>query len=990
MNDKQFAQYLLYEKPLFDYIKQKDSSMNVLVFGWDSFAREFVEQCLQAGQMDSHYLNIKVMTKNADNVCQEYLALNQKDLSKNRSELGNFVNVNGSLENGSLENGEKYADLSFEEFDESDEDIEETVLNLIVEAESKVGKYHYFMISLGDDVLNIKFSKLLAENVSELMSTEKCAIHCVIREEDKIENCGSDIIPVWINETRDLCSLDPRLEQMAYNSHLIWADSINGDVLSEYPKFYKNKYNYESSLALALSIKYKLADLGISLLDDYHKSAYEFWQKLNDNKNNEVMNRLIALEHRRWVLYQICNGWRAPERRDTEYYDSCVKRKNHKDAVNRIHPCIVRSTPTAPLLEDPYSRDRKAWDKSAPSHDPHLDELDKFSVEYHRRMFKRADVYRANNPLENPGGEIQTIAGIINGYNNNSVDKEWNRFLLCVKNILDGNTVYSKQFENYKADFTKAIERLNLNDIATISSSLTTISNDIWPVLQANMYTNFKRFDETLVKRIPFILTYNSNNILATSFKIPSSLNEMNDFLFRNVASLTVIKPRYIIFLLYIENEERIETVRQMIYNMCRYLSYMRINIRKNFLVAIKNNEGNEERWRRCFQRLLEREYDVGYKYIDGYELKLVRNDDEAEEFYFNALKKSLDNYQKETDILYRDKYMLFDGTENVFRSMMKNCIFLKRITGDKKFQYFEYDYRRRLFTTDEKSRHLSFICDNSFLGIEELFSLAGAEAMEYNYPVLGTQYRTLWRIYIGRNRDENWRNNIINSVRNWNVLCDILAEYDRNYQDEKINRRNLHTIFQENERNYSEDWWPYIIAIISELIHNGFLNANRINNEGRILEFTYANKDIKEVLTKAGEILEICTYYSVCEKGLFDDVFSGFHFNWREDNILNEEGIIQNELDLVLTKGFQSIIVECKAKNLDQDMYFKMDSLSERFGIGAKKVLLTTANKNAPNNARQVERGNMMGIKTISIVNDIENVENVEEIGDILYKVLL
>ena len=129
--------------------------------------------------------------------------------------------------------------------------------------------------------------------------------------------------------------------------------------------------------------------------------------------------------------------------------------------------------------------------------------------------------------------------------------------------------------------------------------------------------------------------------------------------------------------------------------------------------------------------------------------------------------------------------------------------------------------------------------------------------------------------------------------------------------------------------------------------------------------------------MTKAGDILEIYSYFTTCEKGYFDEIACGYRFRWDDDKV-------NNELDLVLTKGFQSVIVECKARSrLDQNFYFKLNSLVDMFGIGTKKVLVTTANTENEDNRMQMERGKMMGIITISEVDDICDIA--EKLRDLL-----
>ena len=83
------VQNLLYNRPLYKYIGTDETNMNVLVLGWSPFLETFVDQCLQAGQMKSHFLNIKVLTSEAEEKTQAYL--------KDRPALSDFVNVNGSL-----------------------------------------------------------------------------------------------------------------------------------------------------------------------------------------------------------------------------------------------------------------------------------------------------------------------------------------------------------------------------------------------------------------------------------------------------------------------------------------------------------------------------------------------------------------------------------------------------------------------------------------------------------------------------------------------------------------------------------------------------------------------------------------------------------------------------------------------------------------------------------------------------------------------------
>ena len=174
-----------------------------------------------------------------------------------------------------------------------------------------------------------------------------------------------------------------------------------------------------------------------------------------------------------------------------------------------------------------------------------------------------------------------------------------------------------------------------------------------------------------------------------------------------------------------------------------------------------------------------------------------------------------------------------------------------------------------------------------------------------------------------------------------------------------------------------------YSYKLLKKLEEAGFVREVLESEPGSgIVSFVYSSPRIKKVLTTAGEILEIYAYYDVLKTGYFDDVASGYEFCW-------EFGGVKNELDLVLTKGFRSIIVECKAVvELKLDFYHKLHSIADQFGIGTTKVLLgnTYAKKNdvtQDNNTMQRSRGEQLHIRTISEEAEIRS------IGETLKKIM-
>ena len=74
-------------------------------------------------------------------------------------------------------------------------------------------------------------------------------------------------------------------------------------------------------------------------------------------------------------------------------------------------------------------------------------------------------------------------------------------------------------------------------------------------------------------------------------------------------------------------------------------------------------------------------------------------------------------------------------------------------------------------------------------------------------------------------------------------------------------------------------------------------------------------------------------------------------------------------------------MFVECKARaDIEQDFYYKLAQLAEQFGINATAVLIADTQEkpfydNAPVNALQRKRGNMMDVVTIWKSEEINNI---------------
>ena len=127
--------------------------------------------------------------------------------------------------------------------------------------------------------------------VSDVLE-RKCTISYVCEGSISDEHSDS-LTPVFVRGEIYETPFYNEIERMAFNTHLIWEKNLNIDERKVKAEF-KKKYNYNSCLSLALSLKYKLFSVGIDL-DQLTsvQAARMFALMIADKKNLSIKNELI-------------------------------------------------------------------------------------------------------------------------------------------------------------------------------------------------------------------------------------------------------------------------------------------------------------------------------------------------------------------------------------------------------------------------------------------------------------------------------------------------------------------------------------------------------------------------------------------------------------------------------------------------------------------------------------------------------------------------
>ncbi len=350
---------LLYEHPLYE-TAAVNQQINILVVGAGTFGQKFIDICLQVGQMLDCHLNITAISENSQADSQRYLQF--------RPAITKFVNVN--------ENGDKpYGDINFRALLKDKPDLAFSTSDFkknqqIISEISAECTYDYIFIALGEDNLNRTVAQIFLEIAREKFKTP-CPIAYVSESSDVPQIPSA--YPVFVNEKITPANIDPQLEQMALNTHIAWENSLNMDIEKTKQDFRNSKYYYSSSLSFALSIKYKLHSLGIKLGDNYFEAANLFFERVLKDKSKDF-ERMINLEHRRWVLSKVTDGWSAPlDENGNLNLEKCVN-DGRVDEINLTHPCILFSTESSPLKNYTHA------DWNNPNIDPALDDFNSTKI----------------------------------------------------------------------------------------------------------------------------------------------------------------------------------------------------------------------------------------------------------------------------------------------------------------------------------------------------------------------------------------------------------------------------------------------------------------------------------------------------------------------------------------------------------------------------------------------------------------------------------
>ena len=988
-NVSQAIQYHLYEHPLYKTMSADEKNLHVLIFGFGNYGQKFLDICLQTAQMVDTNFSVTVVSDNSSDK-EIYLS--------DRPALKNFFDI----DNDTATCGQSYGKISFQvatiakNENTANSDAMDNFISDICEKASP----HYIFIALGNDALNKSAATACrtALNILEI----KCLVN--FAQEKNLPAKPPGIIPLYIRRNVKTLPIYSEIERMAFNAHLVWKKSLNVN-FNDLKKEFLEPYNHDACVSNVLSIKYKLHSIGIDIkkLSDFVEAAKIFVEKNlhRDGKKNSpeyaLRNKLIFVEHKRWVVEKICNGWRQMNLEDCRLdgrANAVTKNKKLK-----THMCILPSRADR-LLHDNFSAED--WDTMSPSELEKLDALDKMSVQLHQKFRAHVDEKKIRNSLrhveEDIAAEISHCRATASAFS---------EFQVCLRDIMNGDYKKILLYENLKSVFENSLAELNSTAQENVKTLLKSLENIFQPILNAEEYVDYKQKDVDLIDNIPFMLTYSTKIAQIIPYNVGN-----NSEIFGNVAAATVINPAKIIYLALIENKTEVIQFKKSLVGLFKYLN--RKNLRAEIEFAIAINADSSER--------LQLKNDIVN--LGGKRIRLVKI------FPLNAKNK----------IAPFKSYLKRKGKGNFMFLLEKNSTHISGLLEGGKicddFNAYEFNSLNMKFNHCE---FLNYIKKKNFITANDLTELNSSKGIVGEQPAFFGDYKALWKKY--RESPAVWKT-LCNLLDEHSRTADIIVRLNREPSDsvkeytfllpqeclrtvedkilKVLKAKNIIKDFAinvgvansfevtikdvyDNETRYKKLFAnPYalfqpdaikilfeqktalvifdnlivknfslypqdrrVVNLLNFFAEKNYLTKLNINDMSEI-SFTYATRTIKNLLTVAGKILEIYVWHEIKSSGYFDDVVSNFELNWNNSDV-------KNEIDCIAMKNFKVLIIECKARqNIEQDFHHKLSAISAHFGINCTPVLIADTQKVAEG---QLERSVAMQIVTVWQENEIDNI---------------
>lgn len=1000
--------------PLSGYRKKVGTEyvMESMIIGNDPIGEDFFANIFACSQMLDTKNIIRIAVTSAEEKLAEYIK-KYPLLSKTSNIHLNDKSKYSELDK-SITNNVPFADIYFYEW-KNNEDSEEFISVLDMSKDIP-------WIVVCDSIVDSNRS--LAEKIAAKTSGDAFVAYLDnrgdgfdLRESDVAYN-NVKLYPFACNNkySDEEMVFDKTIKKRAFLLHKYYTREWNERASdAEIKKDFRSEaYNVKSSLSSALSIPYKLQSVGIKTTGS--EAAAEYKRNVLD-KNNKLaqrnFNRLLYLEHRRWMCFMVTEGYSKPTKIELEQY--MFRGKNdQRNKTDKLHPCMCGCGKDNGICLDSLSHEK--WeninlDKFHKETGNELDELDRMSIELHRLCNDRISHLNGTGEYDNAMHELEMAM---------KVEKDLfseNELLDAVKTVsrrmLNNESNINRLWKQVCNSFEKTLKLKNMDSkvhIGEVETAFKNIKNMMRVVEERNKYHDYKSSDRTILEALPLLLL--SDNPIRRIYK-PVAGNSWN-----NIASTLLIEPEELY--LYTDNEASLEIdlIRSFLEKERGIMDGRFVHVEN--MSALKKLKVNE----RSVKGVLDI---TGLSAEDTYEITHMENlesmpiivykngqihsvNGETEADYYGYIRRHV-SVTEAFDLCHANVHSedsqnhmlgLASNYENIWKAYLSmNSYRYKLLVGTlnaiEESHYWKLDKLKKSEDVYEyKRKHVP----NAMLqdsGIDKLFSeLLKDNWIEEGYicPGVGqvgmVTFKTKYHDVVGyfdkifelmkqhpymhkfiyqKNHREPMTNrpltDVFYCIYNDTLLVDEVLE-DKIDQNDRYGRNiriNLNAAL--NAMQKEEGIITECESDSSELIE-GVPEKEFFFR----MRFVYCSRATKECLMKEGNILEAYVYYAIWKDVLVDDVKLNVTFTWDSDDSSDalEIGAITNEIDLVCTHNMQTYFISCKQSEPKNAYLHEIKYFADHFGIDGKAILITsnwkTGDKQDRNNMKPIsERSKKMQV---------------------------
>ena len=461
---------LLFSQPLYRTAKKKGSEMrnDVLILGSDDAAMEAFRAVYWCGQYaPENLLNITVASPEAEEFARQ--------LEEDMPGLAQFPG---------------YASLRFVET--PDIRFPGALETLSFDRVA----YDYIIIALGETGLNHYAAELLRQKL--LAAGNDSPLVGIVDEEESEAYCLYDVKAGTL--LRLSCAeCRQKLDRLAFNIDFTY--SLEQDIRAskkEIRNHFDNDPGYgDPAYTAAVHIPYKLA-LCNGFTQDSDGDLDTLIQAIDTE--NELYNKLIAVEHRRWIAYLVTCGYQPPTRQELEEYafrEGC----DYRDEDRLLHPCMCECDLTGRHLDEHYPLWGTTEDKWTG-----LSPLDRMSLLLNSLAARRAEPLCEN---------VEAYFTFLRKRKDYADIKYYENLRLSVLKLCNNeeNSVrlYREALAEARAVAGRQRDRYVLQELHDLEA-------DFRVVVFRNEKVDFFEHDAIRLKRIPFCLWYGEKNRTVITF----------------------------------------------------------------------------------------------------------------------------------------------------------------------------------------------------------------------------------------------------------------------------------------------------------------------------------------------------------------------------------------------------------------------------------------------------------------------------------------